>query len=199
MMSDSSRLVNKAAIALLTLGLAAMFIASFSYRLGNPSLHKSVSEKQANQPNFGGRGMDSGMTRDSMERIAGLMAKLREKPDDFDTRMQLAEAFREVGDATGSAAHLQKALAIRPDSAEGHYNLGIMLYELGEYEESARSFERVLELEEDLSAMFNLAIVYHQQLEKTEEARGLFSRIAAAAGAPPDLRERARAILESLE
>jgi Flp pilus assembly protein TadD len=198
-MRNSYPLVNKAAIALLTLGLAAMFIASFSYRLGNPSLHKSLSEKQAGQPSFGGRGMDSGMSRENMERIAGLMAKLRENPNDFDTRMQLAEAFRSAGDAASSAAHLQKALILRPDNAEGHYNLGITLYELGDYEESARNFERVLELEEDLSAMFNLAIVYHQQLEKTAEARELFARIAASPGAAPDLRERARAILESTE
>lgn len=193
-----------AALTFVALGIAAMFIASFGYRLNNPSLIKSVAGSTGEGPesrergNMGSR-MGAGLSGENMERISALMSRLRDNPDDFDTRLELAYIFMDAGDSASSATHLSRAVSLRPDSAEAQYSLGIALHDQGRFEESARAFERVLELGEDFSAMFNLAVLYHRELGQSGKAAELLRRVAAAGGAPPDLRSRAGELLDSLK
>ena len=47
--------------------------------------------------------------------------------------------------------------------------------------------------------MFNLGILYAQHLNKTEEAKGLFAKVASMDSAPQDIKNTAKEILESLK
>ena len=41
----------------------------------------------------------------------------------------------------------KKAIQIKPDFVEAHYNLGIILYELGEYQQAVNSYENAIKIQ----------------------------------------------------
>jgi tetratricopeptide (TPR) repeat protein len=191
--------LSRFVILLVFAGLTAMFAASFAYRLSNPSLVRRVTERERASPSFGEQGMASGLTEELMGRIAALMGKLREEPENFQIRLELAEHFMEAKDWVSASLHLHKALKLKPEDQAVLYNLGVLQYEQGLFAESAGSFERLLSKFQDPGASFNLAVLYHQQLGREGEAKAIFAEIAASEQAEPELRARAKNILETLK
>jgi tetratricopeptide (TPR) repeat protein len=195
----NTHIFSRFVIVLMFAGLAAMFTASFAYRLNNPSLVRKVTERERSSPTFGEQGMASGLTEELMGRISALMGKLREEPENFQTRLELAEHFMEAKDWASASLHLQKALQLQPEDQAALYNLGVLQYEQGFFAESAASFERLLAKFPNPGAAFNLAILYHQHLGREGDAEAIFSEIAASEQAEPELRARAKNILETLK
>lgn len=191
----------KLTIALVVLGLGAMFIGSFSYRLSNPSLVKRIGVQSPRDSDFGNQqgGMNTGMTQELMSHIGELMSKLSQNPEDFDVRLELAEHFMEVGDWKSASVHLTRAVALKPDSVPANYFMGVAQYSQGNFAESAKAFEQLLSIESDPSAMFNLGILYAQHLNKSAEAKELFAKVAALPDTPADVKAKAQEILNSLK
>lgn len=66
-----------------------------------------------------------------------------------------------IGKPLLAREHLQQALGLKPDYFAAHYNLGNLAEQLGDREESARCFERCLEIEPDSEvALARLAEVH---------------------------------------
>jgi len=206
-----SAFARRLVLPLLFFGLAAMLIGFFTYRVTHPTLIKQVEIRgaPAGQAAFSGSGDDCcdvdhsadgggghgmGVNPELIAKIADLMGTLQENPDDFTIRMELAEAFMQVNDPAGAAQHLQKAVELQPENPLAHYYLGIMLYALHRYEDSVRSFEQSLSLEEDPYVMFNLALILLQHTDREAEGLALLERTAASD--VPELRENSRMILE---
>ena len=194
-------------IPVLFFGLAAMLIGFVSYRVNNPVLIKHVAIRAPEPPeqiaSIGsgvddcpdcGVDHDSGSRSELMPKITELMVKLQESPEDFDIRMELAEAFMQAHDPAGAAQHLQKAVELRPENYLAHYYLGIMFYALHRYEEAVQRFEHALTLEEDPHIMFNLALLYLRHTDREAEALAILERTAASDD--PDLQERSKLVLE---
>ncbi|MDR2504076.1 MAG: tetratricopeptide repeat protein [Deltaproteobacteria bacterium] len=198
-MSYSVRKINRFVLLLVFSGLVLMFVASFSYRLSNPSLFKSIAENRSGRGSQSGQSMGQGMDPKLMEQVGELMAKLKENPNHFETRMALAELFATAQDPASAAVHLQKAVSIKPDDAQAHFNLGVVRHDLEQFAEAAAGYERSLSLEESPITMYYLATVYFEHLNKRAEARKLFERVAANAESPDFLRERARLALKMFE
>ncbi len=79
-------------------------------------------------------------------------------------------------DSAGAIAHLQKYVAARPEDAEGHALLATAFQRAARFDESAREFERSLEIEPDYPyAQVSLARIYAYQ-KKTDKALELFAR-----------------------
>jgi tetratricopeptide (TPR) repeat protein len=201
-----SALSRKAILPVLFLGLAAMLIGFFSYRLTNPTLIKQVEIRAPQMPEAAAlpdSGMSGGMASmgsimnhpELLPRISELMLKLSEDPDNFDTRMELAEVFMQARDPAAAAQHLQRAVELQPENYIAHYYLGIMFYALQRYEEAVQSFEQALTLEEDPYVMFNLALLYLQYTDREAEALALLERTAAY-DEDPELQESSRRILK---
>lgn len=199
-MLRNQHILPKLTIAFVVLGLAAMFFGSFSYRLSNPSLVKRIGAQAPRTSDFGNQGgMNTGMTPELMSHIGELMGKLAQNPDDFQTRVELAEHFMEVNDWKSALVHLERAAAINPESPSVYYMMGVAQYGQDDFVNSAKSFERIVELEQDPSAMFNLGILYAQHLGKTEEAKALFNRIAAMDKIDSGLKDKAKEALSRME
>jgi len=143
----------------------------------------------------GGRGMDAMASNPELvAKIGELMGALKENPDDFAVRMDLAEAFMQVNNPAAAAQHLQKAVELQPDNAVAHYYLGIMLYALQQYEGAVQRFEKSLSLEEDPHVMFNLALILLQHTDREAEALALLKQTATSD--EPELRDGSRMVLE---
>ena len=75
----------------------------------------------------------------------------------------------------------EQALALRPDYAEAHNNLGIVLWQQGKLEQAVARFEQAIALRPDYAeAHNNLGVVLREQLKLTE-ARQVFERLQALA------------------
>ncbi|HYV39071.1 MAG TPA: tetratricopeptide repeat-containing glycosyltransferase family protein, partial [Gemmataceae bacterium] len=75
--------------------------------------------------------------------------------------------------------HYQKALQSRPDHAEGHYNLGVVLAKLARFDEALGCYRRTLELQPDhLDARNNLGNVL-KDMGKFDDAHAAFDQALA--------------------
>jgi tetratricopeptide (TPR) repeat protein len=73
-------------------------------------------------------------------------------------------------------AHYQKALAINPDSAEAHYNLGNAFLQQGQMDEAMAQYQKALAIKPDYAeAHNNLGNVFIHQ-ERVEEAIAHFQK-----------------------
>ena len=85
--------------------------------------------------------------------------------------------------------HYQQALALRPDSADAHNNLGVVLRKQGKLDEALAQYEQAIALRPDhVEAHNNLGNVLKQQ-GKLDEALAQFERALALR---PDYAERAQ-------
>jgi protein O-GlcNAc transferase len=88
---------------------------------------------------------------------------IRHKPHDFDLLHLLAIVQAQLGRAEDALANYNRALAVKPDSAEAFYNRGITLRNLNRLDESLTSYDRALAIKPDFAAaLVNRGLIYHQ-------------------------------------
>jgi tetratricopeptide (TPR) repeat protein len=85
----------------------------------------------------------------------------------------LGNSLQELGRSEEAEASVRKAIALKPDFAEAHYNLGNTLQELGRSEEAEASYRQAIALRSDFAeAHSNLGAVL-LNLGRLEEAEAL--------------------------
>lgn len=78
--------------------------------------------------------------------IAAFSAALREHPDHVPSRVRLGIAYARRPDTRDEArAEFERAIALAPDFWEGHYNLGVLLLQMGKTAEARAALERARE------------------------------------------------------
>jgi tetratricopeptide (TPR) repeat protein len=82
------------------------------------------------------------------------------EPNQASILSSLSVFLLEMGRASESLAHLQKALEIEPNFADAHYNLGNTYLQLGQAKEALSHYQRALEITpDDTEARNNMAWV----------------------------------------
>lgn len=181
--------VNKAVLAMMFVGLAAMFVWSFAYRAANPSLVASLDTRgQAAAPGP----MDS-MGGPVMKAVIDAMAKLKQNPDDLDALRQGAEAFASAEMWEKAGQLVERALVKAPDDPELNNIHGVVLFKLDRADEAAKVFERLLQLDPgNFQAQFNLGVVYKMALKDPAKAKAYFEAVIANPKADPETKDQAR-------
>lgn len=193
-------LTNKIVLGLIFFGLLAMFAGSFLYRMDNPTLVKQIGQSRTNQnsSDFGDQnGMNTGMNPEMMAHISELMGKLREDPNSYPVRVELATHFMEAEDWGSASSHLLKAKAINPEETEADYYLGICYYNLNEFAKAAESFEAVLSKTKEHHAQLNLALLYRKHLNQVEKSDALLKDIINSPDAEQELKTMAKQALDT--
>lgn len=96
------------------------------------------------------------------------------KPDDGMVRMIYGIYLHKKGDYEGALLRYQEALELMPDSAEAHYNLGLLYTDLKRYREALDSARRAYALGYPLPGLqvrLRRAGVWSDQPEETSSAR----------------------------
>ncbi len=101
------------------------------------------------------------------------------EPADFDVLFVLALREHNAGRFAEAAAAYRKILALRPDSAKAHHNLGNVLLRQGVLEEAAVQYERALALNPRLFPAHNELGCVLQQQGKVDQAAASFSQALA--------------------
>ncbi len=93
------------------------------------------------------------------------------EPTDLNALVALAGREMNAGRLSEAAAAYHQILAIRPDVAEAHNDLGILLVQQGQLGEAAARFRQAIALKPDLpAAHFNLGNVLKDQGQLNQAA-----------------------------
>lgn len=100
-------------------------------------------------------------------------------PLDFDATQLLGALAVQRRQYAKGIAYLERALAIKPDHAETHYNHGVALQELKRAEEALASFDRALVIQPNYAEAHYKRGVALQELKRVEEALASHDRVLA--------------------
>ena len=187
-------------LLLVALGLVAVFIGSFLYRMDNPSL---VVKAEPVKPHGSEKGMPGetppgqmpqGMGGGAMGEIAALMAKLKQTPEDLDLLLEVAEKFIMVEAYDKASGFLDKAEKLSPDNPEILNAQGIVSFGQDKFDEAKAKFERAISLAPlDFRAQFNLGLLYKSGFKDMEKANKYFQMVLDSKLADPDSKDQAKA------
>jgi len=176
---------RKAVLALVALGLAAMFASSFLYRLDHPDLSEKV-ERPAGMEAMGGGGTMTGPMKEIME----LMQAMQQDPENVGLLLRAAEQFMMMNAWDRAMVFLDKAQSIEPDNPQILNDQGIILYNLQKPEESLAKFEKLLAKNpDDYRARYNMGLLYKYALKNPEKAKESFAAVIDS----PSADEKAKA------
>ena len=71
--------------------------------------------------------------------------------------------YANLGQLDTAISYYKKSLAIKPDYAEAHYNLGFSLHRLGQLDAAVRSYKKVVAIKPDYAEAHNnkiLSVIY---------------------------------------
>jgi len=113
-------------------------------------------------------------------------ATLAANPDSWKAKHNYASALDDRGRTAEGEALMREVILRRPDSAEAHNDLGVMLWKLGRREEAAQTTQHALELRPTPGAARNLATMQSQLGNRAGQAAALRKAIELdpADGAP---------------
>jgi arylsulfatase A-like enzyme/Flp pilus assembly protein TadD len=132
------------------------------------------------------------------EALEAFDAAVRLDPNNARAWNNRANALRALGRRDEAAVAYREAAQRAPAYADPRNGLGVLAVEAGDLEGAAAAFTGVLEREPDhADARVNLAFVRARQ-GRVDEARTLLGAVLASPASPPDVRERARALLRAL-
>ncbi len=131
-----------------------------------------------NMANFYGRKGDEALRKAMYEEaVPILLAKKHPILDDLALLFEYAEFLDESGNRQAMYETLQKAVSMRPDFSEAHYNLGVKYEKYGQLDLAAPSIEHALAINPySPDTLYHLASVY-AQTGKLVEAAELLERL----------------------
>jgi protein O-GlcNAc transferase len=103
----------------------------------------------------------------------------RTSPNRFDVLILLAFIHFQRADYHGSIRHIDRALRLRPDSAEAFFNRGLALQKLERFDDAVANYDRAAALKPDYAeALYNRghALI---ELDRLDEALASYDRAAA--------------------
>ena len=110
---------------------------------------------------------------DNAEKLAVSITK--EFPNHPFSWKVLAAALKQNGKVDESLLASQKSVQLDPQDSEAHYNLGIVMQELGKLNEAEASYKKAITLKPDHKTHNNLGIVL-QELGKLDEAEASYKK-----------------------
>lgn len=163
------------------LSLVAMLGGSFIYRLNHPGL--VVEGRQQPSAAEQGPADDGG--------IGPMMQRLQQNPTDLEALVFIGEHFLGHDDWERAEVFLQRAVIAAPTEARPLYLLGIAQYHREQFAKAAETFERLLVINDEPAARYNLGLLYLHYLNDKPKALAHLKSVVAAKEAPEELRRRA--------
>ncbi len=151
-----------------------------------PKLSTTVSSDTARQEPLGpqelhSRGIELAAKGDHKGAATCFAQAVAKRPGVPAFHVDLAEAYRNLGELSRAAACCQMALALRPDYSEAHNTFGLTLQGMGNLPGAVEQFRRALATKPNMvSALNNLGVVL-QELGQIDEAITFFKKVVDAA------------------
>lgn len=180
-MTNASRRI---VLALLSLGVAAMFASSLLWRMEDHPLVRQTSWELSEKESVVEKESSPVASKGEPELPQGqaimtLMQQMRDNPHDVEVLLRLASIFSEQGDMAGAKDMAQRAIVAAPSDHRPPYMMGVLLSREGKWSEAAEQLERSITLKDDSSSRYSLAVIYRYHLKQEEKARENYEKAAS--------------------
>src|SRR5260370_26199055 len=109
-----------------------------------------------------------------------LSPRFSQGPPDAAARFKRAVALQHQGALNEAAAQYRALIALAPDYAEAHANLGAVLSRLGKYEDAIESYRMALRIDPRLTpVLLNLGIAHYRVRQFSKAVAALEQFLAA--------------------
>lgn len=158
--------MRKVTIALVGLGVLAIFLTSFAMGVAVPTP----------KGNAAANAEDTEM----MSSVSPLMAKLKDNPNDKDALLQLAHLFNRTEDWQKAEPFWSKLVALDPANIGVRYHHGFALAQLNRFPEAVAEYEAILKAApEEFTAHYYLGMINKHGLKKPGVAKKHFEKALA--------------------
>ncbi len=160
----------------LMLGFVGMFAASFLTIMNGSSEDANAGSKAvATRDTPEGEGvmkpsMGFNFSDQEGNELTELMTQLQANPNDAAVLTEIGNFFMRAEEWTRAEAFLRRAIISKPSDTRPLYLMAICLFRQGKPAEAAKNFEDLLQIKNDPSAMFNLALLYKHHLGAPDPA-----------------------------
>ena len=115
--------------------------------------------------------------KELIDLIAGYEKKLEETPGDYEKHNLIGNYYLELGQAAKARSYFERAVRIKPNYADGHYNLGVLLESEGRLAGAVERYRRAVQSQPGhVQAHNNLGNLLFSQ-GKREEALRHYRRV----------------------
>lgn len=178
----------KLVLVLTAISLVCVLVYSLAFRVQHPFLTEQRRERPGQQQQASER-----PSQEAMDRIASLMSRIQEDPQDVQALSEVARLFMSMQSYERAATFWERVLRVTPDRTAPRQRLAMCYYRLKRYEDAAKELRRVLEQEPDNAyAHYNLGVLLSRFLQQPDQGRRHFRRVLDADGADAELKDRAR-------
>lgn len=157
--------------------------------LGGPSQQTAATSEQS----------QSVAAMDNLHaRITELENLVARDPKNLQAWVTLGNSYYDAQNAKKAVEAYARALELKPDDANILTDQGVMFRTLGFYDKALKNFEMAYKVKPDhLQSLFNMGIVYLEDLKQPSKARTLFESVARK-GANTDVGRQASEILKQI-
>lgn len=218
MSASSIEFGRKAVIMAVMLGVAAMFVTSFVYRMNHPNLYVQVTQQQGpaapedhdhdgdgiqdDGPNAGkktselssapGMGQASGMGM-----VKEYMARVEADPNDVEALVGLGNAFIMMRAWDRALEPLEKARALDGENILLLKSIGIAYFNKEDFMKASNAYDDILAVDpNDTLALFNQGVIFKYYFEKPDHARTYFEKVLELEKEDPEIIKMAKQELE---
>ncbi len=156
--------IRRFVLVAVSLGLAALFVCSLVYRMGDHPLVRQIAAPSM-----------------PAESSLGLLER---NPHNVDVMLNMAQLLASQGDSKGALAMLERAAVTAPSDPRPPYLTGVQLAQSGQWEDAAHALERSLSLKDDARTRYSLGVILRYHLQQEERAREQFEKAAPLSNDP---------------
>jgi cytochrome c-type biogenesis protein CcmH/NrfG len=166
--------LRRVAIAIVTLGVSAGIVVAV-YNTGGG---KSDAGSQG-----GGAAEAPGLSPGDQVLVSKLMRKLKAKPKDVATLVQLGDAFFNARDYNSAGGWMKQAVAIEPGNVKARLALGAAEFNIGDAADARRDWLRVIAADpKNVEAYYDLGFLYvSKDPPEMAEAKLMWRKVVALA------------------
>ena len=136
---------------------------------------------------------------DFQQQIKTLVEIVAKDPKNRQAWVQLGHSYFDTKNPMKAIEAYDKALAIDGNDPDVLTDQAIMFRQLGWYEKAIETFQQANKLDpKHVNSLFNMGIVYMQDLGENEKAKAAFNRFLELVPSGPSA-DRARSMLEHME
>ena len=136
---------------------------------------------------------------DFQQQIKTLVEIVAKDPNNRQAWVQLGHSYFDTKNPMKAIEAYDKALAIDGNDPDVLTDQAIMFRQLGWYEKAIETFQQANKLDpKHVNSLFNMGIVYMQDLGENEKAKAAFNRFLELVPSGPSA-DRARSMLEHME